>query len=297
LDYFGPDAKRRIAYATIFGFLPALAWSWYSLGDACNQANEANKQAEKERKGGKNTKCVISVLAHVWTTGFGLYGVLMAVGQVARLQDETITQKRSGVLTPREALPILSEMFNTEVSHLGYWNDTTVGVQKRDNGEDLFTERAVFGAQIRGVNVHFSHRGSGEANETHSFRLGFGHGVAPRGLEARDEHVFFENGGFDYIIKREKPVVGPPIDLDSMFNWSWDQLDCHFGDRFHLANWKTNKLYVEIQDNYDRRPVMVGKFSPFPPNGDSALEAMGNFIRNIDPNYQCLRPFGYEPDF
>ncbi|RYP07018.1 hypothetical protein DL765_009287 [Monosporascus sp. GIB2] len=296
-QFFSPTVERRLAFAYIFGYLPNFAWTWYSTQKACNEANDAKKGADKV---GKSPECTITVLAHLWNHAFGIVGLIGSVGTIAKTWNSP-TRRSDDWLIERDVAPALSEATGVEVKHLGYWSDPERIRRRGDDGEADDGPTPVFGANLDGINVHFSYRGLDEDGKSHSFRYGFGNGTQPAGrsLEAREEPWFFE-GGIDYKV-HHLLLPGERIQpSDEVFKVILDQLTCNFHNNWAFNHWETNRLWVQVYDNVGQGTVMAGVAAPFGPDGNSPVGTLDpnhleDYIQGIDMDYKCLTPFGYPP--
>ncbi|KAI1852602.1 hypothetical protein JX265_003084 [Neoarthrinium moseri] len=282
------DWVRRLEWAVLFGFIPGMTWSLYSAATACEEANEAQSGAKKVKP---TVNCVGSVLAHIGTSALALGGGVIAVAHLS--QDFRLPGPLQGLSqylphkAKREALAGLSEALGVEVRHLGHWTDTVTGLERRDETPVV---RPVFGAKVRGVNIHFSVLDDREEDgnvTTRGLRIGFGHGGSGGLLGARDVS-YFKEGGIDYEAQRIGPHKDIKPDAD-LFQSNYDQLDCYLHNKFSGDPMNANAVWVQIYDREAGGTALAVKYAVFGPNGQSGIKQMP-WKGSLDVDYQCLRP-------
>jgi hypothetical protein len=309
-DFLGLDQRKILSWAARVVFIANAEHSWEGMTTACMKWKD-HKPGETAIEWSEKKACVYGAISLLVGTLAIADAVTLVLGNYLHQPLENANeflgiehhegwhgQKRS--LVSESTMAGLSKAFATEVRHLGIWNDTRLGLLKRDRP----VARHVFGLSGWGQNMHFSALDAREDGNL-TFRAGFGldHDAAVHTLKTRDDAsdyfhgAWFEHGGMDFTLSKDPSLKPMAWKMDvknpEHFKWMYDQISCTFDKNIFFNNVQSAGLNFQVYDNWQRGTGFSGAIAPFLGDRKSAIDKIYPDVAGLELNEECMVGGGY----
>jgi hypothetical protein len=269
--------KTGVALAMAAYLVPNQVLQWWNMVTACQEFGGNPSNA---------INCLWGAVTTVITAAGTMYGAYTGIGRIQTWMNNNGISiggfKRDEV--DQELLDALSGIFGGDVTHLGVWDYTHLGLNGTLSTREATTPLDVFGFTSQfGANMHFSYLGN--TTNGFGFKFGWGSGTTNTKVKGRAESFdqqYFSSGGIDFIINQNQEDGGK-LDSYSDYWWIYDQVACLMSPGMTAAG-----HWFQLYDNVQEGTMAEGAVAPFRGSDHwSAISIMNNEPTPLLTNSAC----------